>query len=92
VGCGLCQEACPEKAIGYKNEVTLDEILAGYQRKLQEITLFTCQLCQSKYPFREGESFCPSCKRRKSSSLSDQDLGNLSQKRGEAGNVRDRFA
>jgi formate hydrogenlyase subunit 6/NADH:ubiquinone oxidoreductase subunit I len=92
VGCGLCQEACPEKAIRYENEVTLDEILGGYQRKLQEITLFQCQLCQSKYSSRQGESFCPSCRRRKSSSLSGQNLGSLSQKRGEAGNVRDRFA
>lgn len=70
VGCGLCQEACPEKAIGNENGVTLDEILGGYQRKLQEITLFQCQLCQSKYSSREGEGFCPSCRKRKSLSLS----------------------
>ena len=36
VGCGLCQEACPEK------EVTLDEALNGYDRKLRETILFQC--------------------------------------------------
>ncbi|MFQ6003823.1 MAG: 4Fe-4S dicluster domain-containing protein, partial [Candidatus Zixiibacteriota bacterium] len=69
VGCGLCKEACPEKAIGYEDEITLEEIFDDHQRKLQEITLLHCQLCQSRYFSREGEDLCPSCRKRKSLSL-----------------------
>jgi len=48
VGCGLCEQLCPEKVITLKRELHLDKISLDY-RKVAEDEMVACTQCKKPY-------------------------------------------
>ena len=48
VGCGLCEQLCPEKVITLKRELHLDKISLDY-RKVAEDEMVSCEQCKKPY-------------------------------------------
>ena len=53
VGCGLCEQLCPEKVISLKRELHLDKISLDY-RKVAEDEMVSCEQCKKPYISRRA--------------------------------------
>ena len=61
--CGLCQKACPERAVHFGSEVHLEEILTEGKALLKEIPKKICNQCGDTLLSSEKSDLCSWCKR-----------------------------
>jgi len=59
-GCRICGEACLPKAVSFKEEVVLQELLQGKERELMCVSAKSCRICGEPFLGLLGET-CPQC-------------------------------